>query len=93
MILDFADKTTEMLAAGRAVKGLPADLQNRAFNKLAQIDSATTLSYLRIPPSNRLEKLSGNLSGFWSIRVNAQWRIVFRWHDGNASDVKFLDYH
>lgn len=93
MIVGFADKRTEMLAGAQEIKGLPPSLQNRAFNKLAQISAATSIEFLRIPPSNHLEKLSGKLSGFWSIRVNNQWRIIFRWSDGNADDVKFTDYH
>lgn len=93
MILSFADKTTEQLFRGVPVKKLPADLQNKAFNKLNQIDDAASIDYLRFPPSNRLEKLAGTLRGFWSIRVNAQWRIIFHFADGNAFDVEFIDYH
>lgn len=93
MIISFADKTTEKLFRAIAVRKLPEDLQNRAFNKLAQIDDAAGIDYLRIPPSNRLEKLTGTRRGFWSVRVNAQWRIIFRFEGGNAYDVEFIDYH
>jgi len=75
------------------VKKLPAELQNKAFNKLMQIDVATSIEFLRIPPSNHLEKLTSRLRDFWSIRVNNRWRIIFRFTGGNATDVEFIDYH
>lgn len=93
MIRSFGDKDTEKLFSRNFVRGLPGDIQNRAYNKLRQIDFAGALSDLSIPPSNRLEALSGPLRGFFSIRVNAQWRIIFRFRDGNALDVKLCDYH
>ena len=61
--------------------------------KLFRIDQATQLEQLLLPPSNRLESLAGSLKGFWSIRINQQWRIVFRWNAGDAFDVKITDYH
>ena len=61
--------------------------------KLRQIHKIVSIDQLRVPPSNRLEILSGKLKGFWSIRINQQWRVVFRWNDGVASDVEITDYH
>ncbi|MCX7125239.1 MAG: type II toxin-antitoxin system RelE/ParE family toxin, partial [Gammaproteobacteria bacterium] len=58
-----------------------------------QINAVTTIEMLRIPPSNHLEKLSGNLKGFWSLRINKQWRIIFRWEKDDAHDVDIVDYH
>jgi len=69
------------------------EIQERAFLRLRQLHSADLLADLQIPPSNRLESLSGNLDGFWSVRINQQWRLIFRWNDGKASDVKITDYH
>lgn len=93
MILSFGNKETQALFTKIALAKIPADVQERAFAKLILIHAAASISALRFPPSNRLEKLSGNLRGFWSVRVNAQWRIIFRWADGNAYDVEFIDYH
>jgi proteic killer suppression protein len=78
---------------GERAKGFPGDIQPRALMKLVQISRVTSIEQLRIPPSNRLETLSGNLKGCWSIRVNRQWRIVFRWDGGNAREVRITDYH
>jgi len=75
------------------MKGFPADLVRRAETKIAQIDAAIRLDDLRVPPSNRLEKLSGNRKGQYSVRINDQWRICFNWHDGDAYDVEIVDYH
>jgi proteic killer suppression protein len=75
------------------VKGISADVQRAALRKLLILDAAARIEDLRVPPGNRLEALRGSLRGFHSIRVNDQWRIVFRWADGNASDVRIIDYH
>lgn len=93
VIQDFACKETEKIWNGDRSKKLPGDIQERGFLKLRQLHAAEILADLRIPPSNRLESLSGDLKGFWSIRINQQWRLVFRWDDGKASDVKITDYH
>jgi len=93
MIKSFADKVTEQLFNGLAVKRMDAGLQKQALRRLRYIDAAAALDDLRIPPSNRLEALQGDRRGFYSIRVNDQWRIIFRWEDGSALDVEFLDYH
>ncbi len=93
MIKSFADKITAQVFDGRVVKRIDAGLQKQALRRLRYLDAATQLDDLRVPPSNRLEALSGDRKGFYSIRVNDQWRIIFRWTDGHASDVAFLDYH
>lgn len=93
MIRSFGDKQTEIVYHGERSRMLPPDIQSRANMKLFRIDQATQLEQLALPPSNRLEALSGGLKGFWSIRINQQWRIVFRWNAGDAFDVKITDYH
>lgn len=93
MIEDFSCKETEKIWKGSRSKRLPGEIQERAFLRLRQLHAAEILEDLRIPPSNRLESLSGDLKGFWSMRINQQWRLVFRWNDGKASDVKITDYH
>ena len=93
MIEGFSCKKTEKIWNGALSKRLPGEIQERAFLRLRQLHAAEILEDLRIPPSNRLEALSGDLKGFWSIRINQQWRLVFRWNDGKASDVKITDYH
>lgn len=94
MILSFGDKLTEALYHGTANKGLrrlPPEISRRALNKLDMINAANDVLDLRSPPCNRLEQLQGVLSGMFSIRVNDQWRIVFRWQDGNAYEVRLAD--
>lgn len=93
MIQSFRDKHTKRLFHGFFVPGLPHDLQRVARRKLLQIDAATVLESLRVPPGNRLESLKGSRKGQWSIRVNDQWRICFTWRDGHAYDVEIVDYH
>lgn len=93
MILSFACKETERLFSGRFSRKLPQDVQRAAQRKLTQLHAATTLDFLRVPPGNRLELLSGNRAGQWSIRINDQWRICFHWQDGNVLDVEIVDYH
>jgi proteic killer suppression protein len=93
VIRSFADKEVEKIFRGERSRKLPLEIQPRANMKLFNIDQATTLEHLSLPPSNRLEALSGNLKGFWSIRINQQWRIVFRWNHADAHDVTITDYH
>jgi proteic killer suppression protein len=93
VIEGFSCKETEKIWNGARSKRLPGEIPERAFLRLRQLHAAEILEDLRIPPSNRLEALSGDLKGFWSIRINQQWRLVFRWNDGKASDVKITDYH
>ena len=92
-IRSFGDKRTERIWQGRRVPRLSNDLYLKAQRRLSYIDAAGSIDALRVPPSERLEKKKGDLKDFYSIRVNAQWRIIFRWVDGQAEDVKFVDYH
>lgn len=93
MIKSFGDKETELIWQGVFSLKLPMEIQPIARRKLRMINNAQDLNDLMVPPANRLEKLSGNLKGSYSIRINQQWRIVFRWEHGNANDVKISDYH
>ena len=93
MIRSFRDKRTETIYQGRRARGLAVEIQKRARRKLRMIDAATVIDDLRIPPSNRLEKLKGDRRGQHSIRINDQWRICFVWNDNSASDVEIVDYH
>ncbi len=93
MIRSFKDRETERMWLGQASKAFPLDIQNRALRKLRQLDASRTLADLRHPPGNRLEALKGARVGQWSIRINDQWRICFRWTDGDAVDVEIVDYH
>ena len=93
VITGFADRRTRSLFGRERVKGLSDEIQRAALRKLLILDAAARIEDLRIPPGNRLEALQGDLRGFHSIRVNDQWRIVFRWSEGNASDVRIIDYH
>lgn len=93
MIQSFACKETQKLFHGRFFSRLPRDIQRLAVRKLELIDGAGELDDLKIPPGNRLEALHGKRTGRHSIRVNEQWRICFRWRDGNAFEVEIVDYH
>lgn len=93
MIRDFADREAEKLWQGTPPRRLPADIQHVARRKLRMLNNATSLDDLRIPPANRLEALKGDRKGQYSIRINDQWRICFRWHRGDAHDVTIVDYH
>ncbi|MEO6080202.1 MAG: type II toxin-antitoxin system RelE/ParE family toxin [Steroidobacteraceae bacterium] len=93
MIKSFADKATEAIHQGKFVKGIPANVLERALRKLQQLAAAGDLRDLAIPPGNQLEHLLGDRAGWHSIRVNQQWRLCFRWEDGHAHDVKIVDYH
>lgn len=93
MIRSFRDSDTERLFKRERIRKLPADLQRIALRKLLVLDAATSLLDLRIPPANRLEKLSGDRQGQHSIRINDQWRICFRWVGADAQDVEIVDYH
>jgi proteic killer suppression protein len=93
MILSFGSKETERIGNGDRVKNLPHDIQQIGRRKLRMLNNSQNLIDLKVPPSNKLEKLSGKLSDFYSIRINDQWRIIFKWEDGNANDVTILDYH
>lgn len=93
MIQSFADRDTERLFRRERVRRFPVELQRVMLRKLSLVDAAELLDDLRVPPGNRLEKLKGDRAGQHSIRVNDQWRICFRWKDGNAYDVQIADYH
>lgn len=93
MIQSFATKETEALFRRFPVRKLPVGIQQVALRKLWMIDAAFDLSDLRVPPANHLEKLRGNREGQYSIRVNNQWRICFRFEQGNAYSVEIVDYH
>lgn len=93
MIRSFKDADAERLFNGEHGRRLPADLQRVAARKLEMLDAATSLRTLFVPPGNRLEKLRGDRVGWYSIRVNDQWRICFRWLESNAFDVEIVDYH
>jgi len=93
MIKSFGNSFAEAAWAGRYSKGIPKDVMRVAARKLLQLHAAVSLDDLRVPPGNRLEALKGDLRGRHSIRVNDQWRVVFRWRDGDAHDVAIVDYH
>ncbi len=93
MIKNFKCKETEKIFNGKFSKKLPQEIQRRALIKLHSIDVAEDVKDLLIPPSNKLEQLSGNRKGQYSIRINDQYRICFIWHDNNALDVEIVDYH
>lgn len=93
MIISFRCKETERIFNGKFSGSLPQSIQRIAARKLELINAATDFEDLRIPPGNRLESLSGDRSGLYSIRINDQWRICFIWQEGNARDVEIVDYH
>ena len=93
MIASFRDSATEQVWNGIRVKKWPTEIQQIGRRKLRMLNSSFSLQDLRIPPSNRLEKLAGKLKEHHSIRINDQWRIIFRWQAGNAYDVEIIDYH
>jgi proteic killer suppression protein len=93
VIKSFRDKQTERVWKREYSKRLPRDIQELALMKLQQLNAAGDLKDLSIPTSNQLEALKGNRKGEYSIRINKQWRICFRWRDGHASDVEIADYH
>jgi proteic killer suppression protein len=93
MIRSFSDKHTAAVFDGHEVRRWPREIQSAARRKLKMIDAATTIDLLRVPPGNRLEALKGDRKGQWSIRINDQWRVCFRWSDGEAWDVEIADYH
>ncbi len=93
MIKSWGNDSTKEIWDGSFVRTLPHDIQRTAKRKLVHIHAANVIEDLRIPPGNRLEKLSGDRIGQWSIRINKQWRICFKWEDGNAFEVEIEDYH
>ena len=93
MIHSLANNETEEIWNGFFIRKWPHDIQRIAKRKLIHIHAANVIEDLRIPPGNRLEKLSGDRKDFWSIRINDQWRICFKWENGNAFEVEIVDYH
>jgi proteic killer suppression protein len=93
MIRSFKCKETERIFHREQSRKLPRDMQQIALRKLRMLHRSTSLSDLRVPPANRLERLRGDREGQYSIRVNAQWRTCFRWDHGDAHDVEIVDYH
>ena len=93
MIASFRDRETERLWQSGKSRHLPADLQRRAFKKLAILNAAVALDNLKVPPGNHLEALGGDRPGQHSIRVNDQYCVCFVWRDGNAFEVEIVDYH
>ena len=93
VIRSFRDKDAERLFQRQPPRRFQAGLRRIAQRKLVMLDAAVSLKDLRVSPGNRLEKLTGDREGQYSIRVNDQWRICFRWHDGDAHDVEIVDYH
>lgn len=93
VIVSFACKETGRIWREERSRRLPPEIQQKALDRLQLLHAATRLEDLRVPPGNRLEALKGNRSGQHSIRINGQWRLCFRWQDGNAQAVEIVDYH
>jgi proteic killer suppression protein len=93
MITSFGDKSTQKIWQGDRVVSYSTELQETARRKLRMLNNSHDLNDLMVPPSNRLENLKGNWKEYYSIRVNGQWRILFRWNNGNADEVRLIDYH
>jgi len=93
VILSFACAETERVFRAELSRRFPTDIQRGARRKLLALHAATELRQMAVPPGNRLEALKGGRKGQYSIRVNDQWRICFRWHEGNAYEVEVVDYH
>lgn len=93
MVISFGSRETEKICNGERVKKIPVEIQKIGRRKLRMLNNSQNLLDLKIPPSNRLEKLSGKLKEYHSIRINDQWRIIFIWENNNAYQVTILDYH
>ena len=93
MIRSFADAGTERCFVTGRSRRLPRKILRRAAMRLKQLNAASRIDDMRMPPSNRLEALRGNRAGQYSVRINDQWRVCFRWEDGDAADVEIVDYH
>ncbi|EKD33321.1 MAG: hypothetical protein ACD_76C00045G0007 [uncultured bacterium] len=93
MIKSFKSKETERIFNREYSKKLPISIQRTALRKLWMIDAAEIINDLRIPPANHLEQLKGNKRGQHSIRINEQWRVCFKWHQGDAYEVEITNYH
>ena len=93
MIISYGNSETEQVWLANRVKKLPLEIQNVSRRKLRMLNNSIDIADLRKPPANQLEKLAGKLKDFYSIRINDQWRIIFKWNNGNASEVEIIDYH
>lgn len=93
MIISFGSKETEKIWDGERIKKIPIEIQQIGRRKLRMLNNSQNISDLMIPPSNRLEKLSGNLKDYYSIRINDQWRIIFKWENNHSYQVEIIDYH
>ena len=93
MIKTFKDTQTQQIYQRQRSRKLPPGIQQVALRKLRMINNAISLTDLRVPPANRLEKLSGDREGQWSIRINDQWRVCFEWQESDAYNVEIVDYH
>ena len=94
MIKSFKGEFAKLILDGRRIpKGFPPSIAQIARRKLVQLDAATSLEFMRVPPGNKLEALRGDLAGRYSIRINDQWRVVFRWTEAGPQDVEIVDYH
>mgnify|MGYP006088709805 CR=1 FL=1 len=93
MIKSYCNKLTQQVAEGSFPKKLSNEIRTRALMRLVQLDNATSMDDLRLPPSNHLEKLSGSRQGQYSIRINQQWRLCFEFENGHAFNVEIIDYH
>jgi proteic killer suppression protein len=93
MIISFGSKKTEKIWNGERVKNIPTEIQQIGRRKLRKLANSQNIQDVRIPPSNRLEKLSGKAKDYYSIRINDQWRVVFQWINNHAHEVEIVDYH
>lgn len=93
MIISFGSKDTENIWQGNRVKKIPMEIQKLGRRKLRMLNNSQNIADLRIPPSNRLERLKGKAKDYYSIRINDQWRIVFKWQNDHAHEVEIIDYH
>ena len=93
MIESFGCKHTEKVWKGIGTRKWSSEIANNALRKLFMINAAGDIKDLKIPPSNRLHKLKGNMEKYWSVSINDQWRIIFKWESGNANKVQIIDYH
>lgn len=93
MIVSFGNRETRKIWQGEVSLKLPLEIQNIARRKLRMLNNSQSIIDLQVPPSNHLEKLKGDLKSYYSIRINKQWRIIFKWDSGNCLDVEIIDYH
>ena len=93
MIVSFGSKETEKIWQGEKTKRIPLEIQKAGRRKLRMLNNSQSLTDLKVPPSNNLEKLKGGKNDFYSIRINNQWRIIFKWQNNHAQEFEIIDYH